>query len=232
VFASSRRLVEYCREEKPDTELVSIGVSLGKFEAAWRTPPPMPEDLARLPPPRIGLVGGLRACVDQPLLVAVAHRLPHASFVLVGPEQVPLDSLKALANVHLLGPRPHDRVPDYVSHLDACMIPYVVDEFTDHISPAKLNEYLALGRPVIATPLQEIRQYVADHGEVVSVASGPEAFAAALERSLRDDSPAQRARRRAVAESNSWEVKVETISKRIEEKLAARRATHVAHAPS
>ena len=232
VFASSRRLVDYCREEKPDTELVSIGVSLDKFDAAWRTPPAVPAELERLRTPRIGLIGGLRACVDQRLLVGVARRLSHASFVLIGPEQVPLDSLKALPNVHLLGPRPHDRVPDYLSHLDACVIPYVVDDFTDHISPAKLNEYLALGKPVVATPLHEVRQYVVDHGDVVTIASGEEAFAAALDRVLRDDAPAERARRRAVAESNSWEVKVETISKRIEEKLASRRPPHVAPAPS
>jgi glycosyltransferase involved in cell wall biosynthesis len=230
VFASSRRLVEYCRQENSAAELLSIGVSLGKFDAAWRNPPPEPVDLSPLPRPRIGLIGGLRACVDQSLLGDVARRLANCSFVLVGPEQVPFDGLKTLVNVHLLGPRPHDRIPDYLSHLDACIIPYVVDDFTDHISPAKLNEYLALGKPVVSTPLQEVRRYVVDHGDVVAIASGADGFAAAIDRALLDDSPMERARRRAVAERNSWEVKVETMSRRIEQKLTARATEPVVRA--
>jgi len=197
-------------------------VSLDRFDGAWRETDPVPDDLAGLPRPRIGLVGGLRACVDQHLIAHLARRLPQSTIALIGPEQVPFDGLREFTNVRFLGHKPHREIPRYVRGLDVCMIPYVVDHFTDHISPAKLNEYLALGKPVVATGLHEVRRFVEDNGDVVTIADGAEAFTIAIERWLRDDGPTARAGRRAVAERHSWDIKVEAMSQRIEESLADR----------
>jgi glycosyltransferase involved in cell wall biosynthesis len=222
VFASSYRLIDYCRAHNPRTHLFTIGVSLDRFEDAWRGNIPVPEDLACLAGPRIGLVGGLRACVDQQLLGELARRLPHATIVLIGPEQIPFDEVRRFPNVHLLGQKPHVEIPSYVRGLDVCVIPYVVDHFTDHISPAKLNEYLALGKPVVATGLHEVRRFAEAHEGAVTIADGPDAFTNAVEVALRDDSPDSSARRRAVAESQSWDIKVEGMSQWIEKALASR----------
>lgn len=222
VLASAARLAEHCGRYNPETRLVPTGVSLEKFDAAWRGNVETPADLAGLPRPLVGHVGGLRKCVDQGLLRAVSQLLPQATFAIVGPEQVSVDALRGLPNVRLLGSKLHEQVPAYVREFDVCLIPYVVDEFTDHISPAKLNEYLALGKPVVSTPLFEVRGFVHSHGSVVTIADGPVEFAAGIEEALRSDSPELRARRRAVAESHSWQLKVEEMSGWIESKLAAR----------
>lgn len=223
VLASAEKLAEHCRRYNPETHIVTTGVSLEKFEAARRGEGPPPADLAGLRRPLIGHVGGLRKCVDQRLLEAIARLLPDATFVLVGPEQVPVDALKRLSNFKLLGSKPHEQIPAYIREFDVCLIPYVVDEFTDHISPAKLNEYLALGKPVVSTPLFEVRRFADFHGDIVTVAGGHDEFAAAIEQALRNDSPGLQARRRAVAESHSWQLKVEEMSGWIEQKLEARR---------
>jgi glycosyltransferase involved in cell wall biosynthesis len=221
VFASAVKLAEHCRRYNPETHIVSTGVSLDKFEAARRGEGSAPADLAGLPRPLVGHVGGLRRCVDQGLLEGIGKRLPGATFVFVGPEQGPVDALRRLPNFKLLGSRPHEAIPAYIREFDACLIPYVVDEFTDHISPAKLNEYLALGKPVVSTGLLEVRRFSEANGGVVAIADGVEDFAAAIERAVHDDGPDARRRRAAVADANAWDLKVEEMSARIEAKLAA-----------
>lgn len=230
VFASSRRLEEYCHRENVDTHFFPIGVSLERFDPTNSRDQPEPEDLAKIPRPRIGLIGGLRQCVDQQLLEGVSSRLPSASVVLVGPEQVPFDRLRRLPNVHLLGRRDHGEVARYIRGFDVCLIPYVVDHFTDNISPAKLNEYLAMGKPVVSTALHEVKEFDRDHGGVVRVAHGLDGFVRAIEEGLRDVSPAIVLRRREVAKRNAWGIRVEAMSEMIEAKL--RESRHPRAEPS
>jgi glycosyltransferase involved in cell wall biosynthesis len=216
VFASSDRLVDYCRAHNPETHLFPIGVSLEKFEHAWRDESIAPPDVTRLPRPVIGLVGGLRSCVDQALVRELSLCLPHVSIALVGPEQTPMTGLHGLANVHLLGPKPHELVPNYVAAFDACLIPYVVDDFTNNISPAKLNEYMALGKPVVSTDLAEVRRFNETHGAVVRIGATHEEFIDQVQAALENDTRAQREERRSAAERNSWERRVEAMSRLIE----------------
>jgi glycosyltransferase involved in cell wall biosynthesis len=222
VFASASKLAEHCRRYNPETHIVTTGVSLEKFEAARRGEGAVPADLSGLRRPLIGHIGGLRKCVDQELLEAVGKRLPGATFVLVGPEQVPVDALRRLPNFKLLGSKPHETIPAYIREFDVCLIPYVVDEFTDHISPAKLNEYLALGKPVVSTGLFEVRRFAEGNPGIVAFAEGPDDFAAQIERALCADAPDLQARRTAAADANSWDLKVEEMSARIESKLHER----------
>ncbi len=222
VFASAEKLRDHCRLFNPATHLVSTGVSLEKFDRAWKGEGERPADLRDVKRPLIGSVGGLRKCVDQRLLDEITGAMPEATFVFIGPEQTTIDDWRLRPNVKLLGHKPHEAIPAYVRELDVCLVPYVVDEFSDHISPAKLNEYLALGKPVVATGLHEIRRFVEAHGDVVAIADGRDEFVSRIRAALAGDSPALRARRRAVAESHSWEIKVETMSRRIEEALAGR----------
>ena len=219
VFASSDRLVDYCRAHNPETHLFPIGVSLEKFEHAWLGESTAPADVARLPRPVIGLVGGLRSCVDQALLRELSLRLPRASIALVGPEQTPMTELRGLANVHLLGPRPHELIPDYIAAFDVCLIPYVVDDFTSNISPAKLNEYMALGKQVVSTALAEVRRFNEAHGAVVRIGATREEFIDQVEGALESDTRTQRDERRSVAERNSWERRVEAMSRLIDARL-------------
>jgi glycosyltransferase involved in cell wall biosynthesis len=220
VFASASELLEMCRPHNPNVHLFPIGVSLEKFDAAWNGNGRAPADVASLKPPIAGYVGGLHRFVDQSLIQQLSARLRDVNFVLVGPEQTPLDGLKNLPNVHLLGVKPHEEIPDYIRHFDVCLIPYVLDAFTSSVSPAKLNEYLALGKPVVSSDLPEVRQFNQEHGEVVVTAAGVEDFIARVADALRDDSSQHRAQRREVAQRNAWWHKVEAMSQLIEARLA------------
>src|SRR5207244_4952455 len=113
------------------------------------------------------------------------------SLVLVGPEQTDCSVLRSLPNVHLLGQKPHPDLPRYVKAFDVGLVPYLLSEYTSNVYPTKLNEYLAMGTPVVATDLAEIRRFNADHGDIVSIAVTPEAYVAAIRRALRPSSYAE-----------------------------------------
>jgi len=139
-----------------------------------------PGDVAGLPRPRVGFVGGLDAhTFDPALFLDVAARLPEATFMLVGGSSLP-PGWCTLPNVHLLGRKPYDSVARYMAAADVLIMPWNDSEWIRACNPIKLKEYLATGRPVVTTDFQALDGW----RDVVTVATGPEAFAAAIRQAL------------------------------------------------
>jgi glycosyltransferase involved in cell wall biosynthesis len=96
---------------------------------------------------------------------------------------------------------------DMAAHLAAIDVGAVADDRTGYASPMKLLEYMAMGRPVIAPDLVNIRDIVAEGQEGLLFRPGdPAAVAGCLER-LAD--PARRARlgaaaRRRIVNDRNW----------------------------
>ena len=200
VFVTSEKLRQRAARHSQRVHLFPFGVKFEAFDQVRDEAAAPPADVARLPRPVVGYVGGLHQWVDQDLVAAVAARLPEASIVLVGPEQTDLSSLRAAPNIHLLGMKPHQELPQYVKAFDVGLVPYQLTEYTANVYPTKLNEYLVMGLPVVATDLPEIRRFNQEHGDIVSVAGGADGFAAAVREALRGASPVRtRAARRGRA---------------------------------
>ena len=162
-------------------------------------------------------MGAVHEWVDVDLLALVAKALPDCYFVLVGPVIRDLGPLRDLPNVQCLGQKPHHMIPKYVRHFDACVIPYILNAYTETAYPAKLNEYFALGKPVVATPLPELVDYNEEYGQVLYLAGDAQAFADQLKRIFRDMTPAMATRLKEVAELNAWSLRVEKMASLIEE---------------
>ena len=222
VFVTSHLLLERARRLNPNAYLCPSGVDWPRFAAARRGPVPPPDDLRALPRPIIGYLGGLHRWVDQALIAAVAARRPEWSFALVGPIQTDVSALTRLPNVHALGSRGPDQVPGCLRGFDVATIPYRLADYTHHVYPAKLNEYLAMGLAVVATPLVEIERFNQDHGNLVAVAGDPAGFETAIETALADRGQAAIERRLAVARANSWETRLELMSALIVDALERR----------
>lgn len=101
--------------------------------------------------------------------------------VLVGPDALSAENsalLRTHPSIVVLGPRGRDAVPAYLQHAHALIVPHVVDGFTESLDPIKLYEYLAVGRPIVSTPVAGFREHpgstVAERDEF------PAAVAAAL----------------------------------------------------
>ena len=221
VFVTSHALRDLARVYNSEVHLVPSGVDLGRFESVDPTAP-LPEDLRDIARPVIGYLGGVHQWLDQSLLATLAERRRDWSFVLVGPRQTDVSQLERQPNVHLLGTRGPDTVPDYLRGFDVATVPYRLAEYTHHVYPVKLNEYLAMGLPVVSSPLAEVEHFNRRHDSVVAVAGTPEAFEAEIASALGASSAAVADARRAVARANSWPVRLDVMSGVIEDALAAR----------
>jgi uncharacterized SAM-binding protein YcdF (DUF218 family)/glycosyltransferase involved in cell wall biosynthesis len=225
VFVTSEALRKRAAQFSSRVHLFPFGVSFDRFDQVRAGQEPPPADLARLRRPIVGYVGGLHQWMDQELLAAVASRLPDASFALIGPHQTDVSALERCSNITLFGQRPHADLPGYVKHFDVGIVPYRLTDYTANVYPTKLNEYLVMGIPVVATDLPEIRRFNADHGDIVSVAADADAFASAV-RAAFDKAPASEiARRVAVAHANSWQSRLTAMKRLIDEGTERRAAT-------
>jgi uncharacterized SAM-binding protein YcdF (DUF218 family)/glycosyltransferase involved in cell wall biosynthesis len=226
VFVTSEQLRARAARYSDRVHLFPFGVNLERFEAVREGSGEPPSDITPLARPVIGYVGGLHQWVDQMLLAGVAARLPEMSFALVGPAQTDVSALERCSNVTLFGQRAHADLPRYVKQFDVGIVPYLLTEYTANVYPTKLNEYLSMGIPVVATDLPEIRRFNRDHGDVVAVAATADAFADAIRQSLNGTpAPAVVERRIDVARSNSWERRIAGMEQLIDGAIAKRQAT-------
>jgi glycosyltransferase involved in cell wall biosynthesis len=109
---------------------------------------------------------------------------PDWSFVMVGPVvKIAPEDLPNRPNIHYLGPKTYDVLPAYLAGWDAALMPFAMNESTQFISPTKTPEYLAGGKPVVSTPIQDV---VRHYGQLqgVKIASTPDEFVAACEEAL------------------------------------------------
>ena len=128
-----------------------------------------------------------------------------------------LAALRRLPNAHFIGPVEHDQVPGVIAACDVCLIPYRLNEQTRHVNPLKVYEYLAGGKPVVATPLPELVQF----GNTVRLASDAAGFVAAVEASLPEAAdPLAQATRRALAAANTWDLRVARMIELVDDALA------------
>jgi uncharacterized SAM-binding protein YcdF (DUF218 family)/glycosyltransferase involved in cell wall biosynthesis len=222
VFVTSEKLREKAARFNENVSLFPFGVSYGKFEAVRSGPPQIPADLAALPRPIVGYVGGIHQWMDMKLVAGVARRMPDTTFALVGPLQIDVDTT-AVPNLHFLGKKDHDDIPRYISGFDVGIVPYLLSDYTANVYPTKLNEYLAMGIPVVATDLPEIRRFNADHGPHVGVAGDAEQFAASLKAALRPSTEPERRARIDVARQNSWHSRIAEMSALVSAVLEAKR---------
>ena len=182
-----------------------------------------PSFVSSLPRPVIGYVGGMHRHVAFGLIREMALRRPRWSWVCVGALQAATRELTGLENVHLAGQRPHVELVDWVRRFDVCVVPYVNNAYTATVVPTKVNEYLAVGKPVVSTALPAVREFNDDHNVLITAEAEPDSFLRAIERALempRDDETLMH--RRHVAELGDWRARFAAMCGLIEERLRAK----------
>jgi len=172
------------------------------------------------PRPVIGYIGGLHRFVDYPLLASLVKARPQWSFVFVGAQTADVGELEAMPNVYLLGQRPHSELAQHIRNFDVCTVPYLNAEETSTVVPLKINEYLAMGKPVVSTELPTVCDFNSRHHVLATAPNEAEAFLSAIEEALSlPVDAATISRRREVAALGDSQTVVAAISEVIEDRL-------------
>lgn len=242
VFAQSPRLAEHCSRIGKPVEIFPFGVNLNLFEgknghaasqsgngATSHDQSLAFHQMATLPRPIIGYVGGIHRFFDTPMMAAMARARPKWSWVLVGPMQTSSRELKKIQNIYLMGPKAHQDVPDYIRGFDVGIVPYLTNKYTATVVPTKINEYLAMGKPVVSTDLPEVNTFEEEHGVIITSPNDSTEFVASIERAIHaSGEETAMLRRRKVAATNGWEQRVEQMSELIEKELHQKRSSKAA----
>lgn len=212
VLTHSRELFHRKRHLNKNTLFLPNGVDYSLYTTRREEPP----DLAAIPRPRIGYTGYLKPQLDWPLLRGLAEARPDWHFVFVGPVSRHADVREAVAafaarpNVHVLPRKTQAELAAYPQHFDVCAMPYRIDRYSRSVYPLKLHEYLASGRPVVATPLEAVREF----SHVVTAAQTVDEWVTAVERWLHPATAAAvtAADRQSVARRFDWDDIVERLA--------------------
>jgi len=166
VIASAQDLAERCARFASNVHYVPHGVDYEHFASAL-TNDPLPDDLARIPGPRIGFFGLIHEWVDVELIGQLAAAMPTCSFVIIGSAKTDMSAVDGKPNVFVLGRRPYAELPAYSRGFHAAIVPFRMTELTHSVNPIKLREYAAAGLPIVSSPLPEVRKC----GDIATCAS-------------------------------------------------------------
>ena len=135
--------------------LVPNGVDFEFFGQADKS---FPEEYRDIPAPRIVYVGAIDTWFDyRDCFPTPPGNLPECHFVIIGLARTDISAIKGQKNIHILGPKPYERMPQFLSHAQVGMIPFMRNELVEFVNPIKLYEYMACGLPVVSTSWRELR---------------------------------------------------------------------------
>lgn len=152
VLANSEQLANAVKTYNNNTHNIGQGVDLSNYDESIDYQ--KPSDLENIPNPIIGYTGMLTSKrLDINLIYQLASKLKDVSFVFVGAEDDVFKKSKVhtLSNVYFLGAKSPELIPNYICYFDICINPQLINPITIGNYPRKIDEYLALGKPVIAT---------------------------------------------------------------------------------
>lgn len=168
VVVNSHILYDTHRKYREDIILVPQGFRLDDFQVLKNAH----IRITRHQRPVIGYIGGINNRLDYPLLLRLIEKTPQYQYVFVGPVQKHdithftehvkpyIVRLFSFPNVHHEEEIPKEEVPSVISRFDIAMIPYNTDmPFNRYCYPTKLFEYFYMGKPVLSTPIDELRRF-------------------------------------------------------------------------
>ena len=199
VFSSEQLLNDNSAHDRavgPKSILLRNGVDAEVFRPGMATPN------------LVVYAGALESWFDITAVRKAAEQNPGSRFVLAGRiDEAGLNTLRRVPNIEFRGELPYSAIPNLIASSRVGMIPFVLNRLTRATNPIKLYEYFACGLPVAATPLPEVEAF----GDLVYIGSSPEDFSGAVRCALAEDDPRLRARRREVAENESWRARANDL---------------------
>lgn len=216
VLTNSTQFAIRFKKYNLNTFPIETGVNLELYDARkkWE----VPEDLKHIPSPIIGYVGSVIALrLDCNLLMDVAQSRSQYNFVFIGPEDETFSNhpLHRLPNVYFLGKKRVETLPAYITGCDVCINPQIINDITDGNYPLKVDEYLAMGKPIVATSTHTMRDIFAEYAYLPA---NTEEYLQALDAALKECGDKNKEEQRIrFAHTHSWQHSVQKIYNIIEQ---------------
>ena len=208
VVANSTYLADHARQFNPHSYYVGQGCDVSLFDK--KLIKEVPADIAKIKRPIIGYIGALFSLrLDIDVLVHMAKNRPEWQIVLVGPEDEAFKSseLHNISNVYFLGSKKMEELPSYLNQFDVALNPQKLNEVTIGNYPRKIDEYLAMGKPTVATRTKAMEVFE-NH---TYLADTKEEYLVMIEKALNENTAEKEKDREVFAKSHTWENNVKEI---------------------
>jgi len=202
-------------QHNPHSYMVGQGCDVSHFSDNENTIQ-VPDEFKVIPSPVIGYVGSLTTLrLDIELLEYIANKKKNWSIVLVGPEDHDFkkSNLHHLPNVYFLGSKDGAQLPNYVKGFDVAINPQITNNLTIGNYPRKIDEYLAMGKPVVATKTKAMQMFE----DSVYLGDTKEDYINLIEKALLENAKELIEKRIKVAQSHTWTNNVTAIYNAIQQ---------------
>ena len=215
-LCTSRELVRLKSPFSRNVYLHPNAADIGIFQKASVEKLPKPPELQKIASKIIGFTGSIEYRSDFELLKKIAEYHSDKILFFVGPvntdEHIKV-GLDQMPNVIFAGARTITQLPSYLQYFDCTIIPYRKTVLTKSIYPLKINEYLAAGKPVVATHFSED---IYGFRDVAYVVDSHEEFIKTIDIAIAENSEEKKQKRMQVASENTWTARVEQFWKIIQ----------------
>lgn len=219
VFCGGRKMRDKRLRVNPNSHFYGTGVDCRHFGAACSESLAVAPEIAELDGPVLGYFGVVDERIDYELLAALADANPKWHIVMVGPwTKVDPAEFPRRRNLHWLGGRPYEQLPAITKGFSVCLMPFARNEATEYINPTKALEYMAAGKPVVSTALDEVKS---NFSSVARIARSRDEFISLCLREVESPSQSRIARGLKLAAENTWEAILEKMERHIAEALVA-----------
>jgi glycosyltransferase involved in cell wall biosynthesis len=206
VFACSNYLADYLKNVNQKTYYLPSAVEKRLFEKEFLSEPEICDELER---PIFLMIANFDERIDTDLIIKISDKFQDSSIVLLGGAKK--DVIKKLSekkNIIFLNYIKRDDIANYINYSDICFIAYKRNEFINGISPIKLYEYLAFGKPVVTTYFPETEFFE----DLIYVSNTDEEFISNIDRALDEDIETYAPKRINFAQRNTWNARLKEIN--------------------
>ncbi len=214
MVANSTYYTEYGKKYNKHSYYVGQGCDVSLFDESLVKE--APNDIKNIKKPIIGYIGVLyKMRLDIELLEYIAAQKPEWSIVLVGPEDENFkqSKLHQMENVYFLGSKDISELPAYLKEFDVAINPQILNPITIGNYPRKIDEYLAMGKAIVATRTKAMEIFE----EYVLLAQNKEEYIPFIEKAIENNSDSVKLKRKTFAQSHTWENSVQDIYNAINE---------------
>jgi len=178
---------------------------------------PKPKEFETINKKVIGFTGNLEERTDYELLRKIAEKHSDKILLLVGPfgnDEYKTVNLDKIPNVIFAGSKNIKDLPAYLQYMDCLIIPFKCSILTKSIYPLKINEYLAAGKPVIATHFSED---IYSFKDVAYIAENHDEFINYIDIAIAENTEEKKQERIKATLQNTWTARVDAFWKILSE---------------